>query len=49
MFEMMDYSVGFAYDINVSSLANVSKTKGGFEIFLKYSLAKKSGINRSRI
>ncbi len=49
LFEMMDYSVGFAYDINVSSLANVSKTKGGFEIFLKYSLAKKSGINRSRI
>ena len=49
MFEMMDYSVGFAYDINVSSLANVSKTKGGFEIFLKYSLAKKSGVNRSRI
>ena len=49
LFEMMDYSVGFAYDINVSSLANVSKTKGGFEIFLKYSLAKKSSINRSRI
>jgi type IX secretion system PorP/SprF family membrane protein len=41
MFEMFDYSVGFAYDINVSSLTRVSKARGGFEIFLKYSLAKK--------
>lgn len=49
MFDMFDYSVGFAYDINVSSLTKVSRTRGGFEIFLKYSLAKKTGVNRSRI
>lgn len=49
MIEMFDYSVGFAYDINVSSLTRVSKARGGFEIFLKYSLAKKVGANRSRI
>lgn len=49
MFEMSDYSVGFAYDFNVSSLTPVSRTRGGFELFLKYSLAKKFGVNRSRI
>jgi len=47
--EMMDYSVGFAYDINVSSLTTVSKTKGGFEMFLKYCLVKRTKANRSRI
>ena len=45
----LNFIFRMSYDINVSSLANVSKTKGGFEIFLKYSLAKKSGMNRSRI
>jgi type IX secretion system PorP/SprF family membrane protein len=49
MLEMFDYSVGFAYDINVSSLTRASGAKGGFEIFLKYSLAKKIGATRSRI
>ncbi len=49
MFEMFDYSVGFAYDINVSSLTSASKARGGFELFLKYGLAKKSGATRSRI
>ena len=49
MFEMFNYSVGFAYDINVSSLTNVSRARGGFELFLKYSLAKKDGVNRARI
>ena len=48
LFEMMDYSVGFAYDINVSSLTRVSRAKGGFELFLKYSLAKNIGGKRSR-
>jgi type IX secretion system PorP/SprF family membrane protein len=49
MFEMFDYSVGFAYDINVSSLTSVSKARGGFELFLRYGLAKKNGAARSRI
>ncbi|MCX8481938.1 MAG: PorP/SprF family type IX secretion system membrane protein [Crocinitomicaceae bacterium] len=48
MLEMFDYSVGFAYDINVSSLTRVSRAKGGFELFLKYSLAKNIGGKRSR-
>lgn len=48
MFEWSDYSVGFAYDVNVSSLVEVSKTRGGFELFLRYNMSKGFGT-RSRI
>ncbi len=49
MFEFSDYSAGFAYDVNVSSLINVSKTRGGFELFLRYNLTKGFGVSRTRI
>lgn len=38
MFEWSDYSVGFAYDVNLSTLTEVSNAKGGFEIFLRMNL-----------
>lgn len=41
-------SVGFSYDVNVSSLSRSSNLRGGFELFLKYSLQSKH-ISRSRI
>ncbi len=48
MFEYDCYSLGFAYDINVSSLRSVSNAKGGFELFLRYNLGDGGGF-RSRI
>jgi hypothetical protein len=48
MFEYDCYSVGFAYDINVSNLRTVSNAKGGFELFLRYNLGDGGGF-RSRI
>lgn len=46
-----DISAGFAYDINISSLTQVSSARGGFEIFLRYNVAhlKGPGSSRSRI
>ena len=38
MFEYSNYSAGVAYDVNVSSLSKVSKTRGGFEVFVRYVL-----------
>jgi type IX secretion system PorP/SprF family membrane protein len=49
MFEWSDYSVGFAYDINVSSLTEVSRSRGGVEIFLRYNMSGGFGSSRSRI
>lgn len=49
MMEFADYSVGFAYDVNLSTLTTVSQTKGGFEIFLRYNLSPAFGGIRSRI
>lgn len=49
MLEFSDYSVGFAYDVNVSTLTTVSKTRGGFELFLRYNLTKGFGVSRTRI
>ena len=50
MVEWSDFSLGLAYDVNVSSLVNVSKARGGFEIFLKYGLSQAlAQQSRSRI
>lgn len=48
MFEFDQYSAGFAYDINVSSLSTVSNSKGGFELFLRFNMSDR-GSFRSRI
>jgi type IX secretion system PorP/SprF family membrane protein len=48
MFEFDQYSAGFAYDINVSSLSTVSNSKGGFELFLRFNMGDGGGF-RSRI
>lgn len=34
--EFSNYSIGFSYDLNVSDLQTVSKTRGGFEISLRF-------------
>lgn len=39
-------SAGFAYDINVSRLSLVSNFKGGFEMFVRYSI---NNINRKKL
>ncbi|MEY3238323.1 MAG: hypothetical protein RI883_2424 [Bacteroidota bacterium] len=36
MLEYANYSVGFSYDINMSSLSTSSKSRGGFEIALRF-------------
>lgn len=43
MLEWNQYSAGFAYDFNISSLTEVSSAKGGFEIFLRYNLIESPG------
>jgi type IX secretion system PorP/SprF family membrane protein len=48
MFEFDQYSAGFAYDINVSSLSTVSNSRGGFELFLRFNMGDGGGF-RSRI
>jgi len=41
MFELGPYSAGFCYDLNISSLNEISKTRGGFEFFLRFNLIDK--------
>ena len=48
IFEWDQVSAGFAYDINLSSLSDVSKARGGFEIFLRFNAGDGGGF-RSRI
>lgn len=35
-FEYSNYAIGFSYDVNLSKLKTVSKTRGGFEISLRF-------------
>lgn len=49
MFNYDQYSAGFAYDVNISGLTVVSRARGGFELFLRYSMGQSNGTNRSRI
>lgn len=51
LLQFSGYSLGFAYDLNVSDLALASNGKGGFEIALRYvypnaGSVKKSGTTR---
>lgn len=54
MMEYDVYSLGFAYDINLSDLTSVTKSVGGFEFFLRFNLGDGGGfrnlgkINRYR-
>lgn len=54
MFEYDLFSLGFAYDINLSDLTPVTRSVGGFELFLRYNLGDGGGfrnlgkINRYR-
>jgi type IX secretion system PorP/SprF family membrane protein len=44
MFEYDQFSAGFAYDINISSLTEVSRSKGGFELFLRFNMGDGGGF-----
>lgn len=43
-FQYHQYSVGFAYDINISRLTPSSKLRGGMELFLRFNLDDKVNI-----
>lgn len=49
MLEYGPVSGGFAYDINISSLTQVSSARGGFEVFLRYNLSPMQGGTRAMI
>ena len=44
MFEYDQFSAGFAYDINISSLSQVSRSRGGFELFLRFNMGDGGGF-----
>jgi type IX secretion system PorP/SprF family membrane protein len=44
MFEYDQFSAGFAYDINISSLTEVSRSRGGFELFLRFNMGDGGGF-----
>lgn len=51
LLEWSNYSIGFAYDLNTSSLQQASKGRGGFEVMLRFVYPSPFGgtMNRSRI
>jgi len=46
--EIAEFTGGFAYDFNLSSLSEASKGRGGLEVFLRYKMGAKRG-SRSQI
>jgi len=46
MFEINQYSVGFAYDFNISSLITVSQLRGGFELFLRFNMGEGTSFGK---
>jgi type IX secretion system PorP/SprF family membrane protein len=44
-----DYAFGMSYDFNVSRLSEVSRYRGGMEIFFRWMMLEGGGSNRSRI
>ncbi|MEX2485124.1 MAG: PorP/SprF family type IX secretion system membrane protein [Brumimicrobium sp.] len=48
LLEFSDYSLGIAYDFNVSSLTQASNGRGGIEFMLRYSM-KNNSRSRARI
>jgi hypothetical protein len=50
MFEYDQFMAGFGYDINISSLTEVSRARGGFELFLRFNAGDGGGFrSKSRI
>lgn len=50
MFEYDQFMAGFGYDINISSLNEVSRARGGFELFLRFNAGDGGGFrSKSRI
>lgn len=48
-FSWASLNVGFSYDINISTLSNVSRNRGGFELFLSFAAESlSSGFGRAR-
>ncbi|MEY4605098.1 MAG: hypothetical protein RIT43_2390 [Bacteroidota bacterium] len=48
-YEISNYSIGFSYDMNISSLKSYSNLRGGFEISLRYAAPNPFGGGKSRI
>ena len=46
MFEIHEFSTGFAYDINISKLTEVSRARGGFELFIRYDMGDIRAIRK---
>jgi type IX secretion system PorP/SprF family membrane protein len=46
MLEINQYSVGFAYDFNISSLITASQARGGFELFLRFNMGEGTSFGR---
>jgi hypothetical protein len=46
LLEWHDYTFGIAYDVNVSSLSEMSKTRGGVEVVLRYKLVEPRNLIR---
>ncbi|MGZ4033459.1 MAG: PorP/SprF family type IX secretion system membrane protein [Bacteroidia bacterium] len=51
-FEYSNYAIGLSYDVNLSKLKTVSKTRGGFEISLRFispgAFGKRSTTSKSK-
>jgi type IX secretion system PorP/SprF family membrane protein len=47
MIEYDIFSLGFAYDINLSALTPVSRTVGGFEFFLRFNMGDGGGFRNA--
>jgi hypothetical protein len=45
MLDWGNYSTGFAYDLNISKLNEVSQVKGGFEVFLRFNMTDNGNGN----
>jgi type IX secretion system PorP/SprF family membrane protein len=48
MIEYDMFSLGFAYDVNISALTPVSRSVGGFELFLRYSMGDGGGFRTAK-
>jgi type IX secretion system PorP/SprF family membrane protein len=48
MLEWYTMSLGFAYDVNISSLSTASNARGGMEFFLRYTM-ESGGVSKSKI
>lgn len=49
IYNYSDFSLGMSYDFNVSSLSQVTRTRGGMEIFFRWQMNSPIGKTKSRI